>query len=104
MAVVNKTSEKRKIIRLGKYDTETQITEETGKTTITKDLSRSLSAFDQAMNLGFAIAIPIAGGALLGVYLDKQFNTSPKLTLSLLFFGLFIGIYSVYKIIQSIDD
>ena len=103
MAVVNKTSEKRNVIRLGTNATDTQITQE-NYTSNKKDFSRSISVFNQAMDLGFAIAVPIAGGALLGVYLDKRFNTSPKLTLSLLFFGIFVGIYSVFKIIQNINE
>lgn len=54
-----------------------------------------------AMEMGFSIALPMAGGALLGAYLDKKFNTLPKLTLSLLFLGLIIGIYNSYQMLSS---
>lgn len=102
MYVVNKIGDKKKVLRLGKFDTETQVIEETRKGE-KKELSRSLSAVNFAMDLGFSISIPIAGGTLLGVYLDQKFQTSPKLTLSFLFFGLFIGIYTVYKMVKEIN-
>ncbi|KKR31200.1 MAG: hypothetical protein UT63_C0079G0008 [Candidatus Gottesmanbacteria bacterium GW2011_GWC2_39_8] len=52
--------------------------------------------------IGFVIAIPIAGGAIFGAYLDRKFGTAPKLTLSLLFTGLFLGTYNVYRIIKDV--
>lgn len=52
--------------------------------------------------IGFAIAIPIAGGALLGAYVDKLFLTYPKATLSLLFLGIAVSIVGFIRTIQEI--
>lgn len=55
--------------------------------------------------LGFAISIPIVGGVLLGDYLDKKFHTTPRLTLSLLFLGVFFGIFNlIYLVLESTKD
>ena len=51
--------------------------------------------------MGFAIAIPIAGGALLGNSLDKKFGSSPKLTLILLLTGLIVGFFYLLKIFEK---
>ncbi|MBI4067178.1 AtpZ/AtpI family protein [Candidatus Gottesmanbacteria bacterium] len=64
-----------------------------------KKLYQSLSIASQ---LGFSIAIPLVGGALLGSFLDSKFDTAPKLTLSLIFFGLFISGYNMYKIMKEV--
>ena len=52
--------------------------------------------------IGFAIAIPIAGGAILGAYADKAFQTYPTLTLSFLFLGFVISIIGFIRTIQEI--
>lgn len=49
---------------------------------------RSLSL---ATELGFLIAIPLAGGVVLGVWVDNTFSTHPKFTLSLLGAGVVIA-------------
>lgn len=51
--------------------------------------------------LGFSLIIPLVGGAFLGSYLDEQFGTQPKITLSLILLGLFLGLYSMYKIVKD---
>ncbi len=51
--------------------------------------------------IGYAIAIPIAGGALLGEYIDRRLSTYPKATLLLLFVGVVI---SIVGFIQTIRD
>ncbi len=63
-------------------------------------LNQSLSLFSLALDLGFSISIPIIGGVFLGAWLDDRFNTSPKLTLSLLFVGIIIGSISIAKLIR----
>lgn len=52
--------------------------------------------------IGFAIAVPIAGGALLGAYLDKVFLTYPKATLSFLLLGIAVSIVGFIRTIQKI--
>ncbi len=60
-----------------------------------------LAMISMASELGFSISLPIAGGALLGQFLDNKFHTLPKMTLSLLFFGLFIGAANIYIIMKE---
>lgn len=52
--------------------------------------------------IGFAVAIPIAGGAFLGSYVDRIWGTYPNLTLGLLIFGIVISGVNFYKTVQSI--
>lgn len=62
---------------------------------------KSFSNLSAGTELGFSIALPICGGVLLGVYLDKKFNTAPKLTLSLLFLGVIISFINLIKIVKD---
>lgn len=41
--------------------------------------------------LGYSIALPIAGGAILGRFIDDRFGTYPRTTLSLLLLGVFVA-------------
>lgn len=50
--------------------------------------------------LGWELALPIFGGALLGYYLDKTLNTNHLLTLILLLAGIFMGYYNLIKLIE----
>lgn len=68
-----------------------------------KERRRFLNGLNLATGLGFAIAVPIAGGALLGSYLDRKLGTTPKCTLSFLFLGIIIAFYSVYKLVKELD-
>lgn len=52
--------------------------------------------------IGFAIAIPIAGGALVGVFIDRRFGSTPVATLSLLFFGIIASFMSLFTIVKTI--
>ena len=60
-----------------------------------------LTVISLATELGFSISLPIAGGAFLGQVLDKKLNLAPKMTLSLIFLGLFIGLVNIHKIIKE---
>ncbi|MEK7129839.1 MAG: AtpZ/AtpI family protein [Patescibacteria group bacterium] len=53
-------------------------------------------------HIGFTIAVPIAGGALLGGYVDRIWSTYPKGTLSLLLLGVFVSGFTFYKIVRDI--
>lgn len=52
--------------------------------------------------IGFAIAVPIAGGALFGVFIDRTWSTTPKATLSLLFIGVIVSFINVFKTVETI--
>lgn len=62
---------------------------------------RFLESINLASDLGFTIALPIVGGAVLGSILDQKLNQSPKFTLSLIFLGLFISFYNIYKLTKK---
>ena len=50
--------------------------------------------------LGWELALPIFGAALLGYYLEKTFFTNDALIVVLIISGIFIGYYNLVKIIQ----
>ncbi|MBI3343208.1 AtpZ/AtpI family protein [Candidatus Gottesmanbacteria bacterium] len=52
--------------------------------------------------IGFAISVPIAGGALIGVVIDRTWSTSPKATLSLLFLGVIVSFVNLFKTVNTI--
>ena len=55
-----------------------------------------------ASGIGFSLIVPLVGGAFLGSYLDNKIDSGPKITLSLIFFGLFIGLYTMYKTVKDL--
>ena len=52
--------------------------------------------------VGFTIAIPIAGGAIIGAYLDRIWGTYPKATLSFLFIGIAVSLVGFVRVVQDI--
>ena len=52
--------------------------------------------------LGFTIAMPIAGGALIGNVLDRKWSTYPHATLSLLLVGVVISLLSFIRTVTDI--
>jgi predicted F0F1-ATPase subunit len=52
--------------------------------------------------IGYSISIPIAGGALLGTYIDRHWLTYPKATLILILVGSIISILGFIRVIQEI--
>lgn len=66
--------------------------------------SKFLAMISLASELGFSISLPIAGGAILGQFLDNKFHTLPRMTLSLIFFGLFIGAANIYIIMKEAEQ
>lgn len=67
-----------------------------------KEKKRLLQDLSLASGLGLVIAIPLAGGAILGSYLDKKLGTLPLFTLSFILLGLIIVGFNLYKIIKNI--
>ena len=64
----------------------------TRKTTWLKDVP--------AISLGWELAIPIFGGALLGYQVDRWVGSNYIFTLVLILTGLITGYYNLYKHIQ----
>jgi predicted F0F1-ATPase subunit len=54
--------------------------------------------------IGYTIALPIAGGALLGVYIDRTWSTYPKATLIFLFGGIALSFLTFIRIIRNLMD
>ena len=61
------------------------------------DILRGLSL---AGEVGYTIAIPLVIFIAGGIFLDKQFNTKPILTLGGLGLGMIISFYSLYKFLK----
>lgn len=83
-----------KYISIKKKNEKSKIDEE-------KENNRFLLSMGTAMDLGIAIALPLVGGAALGSYLDKKFNTYPKLTLFLIFLGLILSFVNIFVIVKK---
>jgi F0F1-type ATP synthase assembly protein I len=49
------------------------------------------------VGVGFALAIWVVSGVLLGRYLDGRWDTQPVLTLVFLALGLSLGCYDAYR-------
>ena len=52
------------------------------------------------MSLGWELALPIFAGALIGYFIDRQFNTQYFFSIGLLLSGIGIGYYNIYKYIE----
>jgi hypothetical protein len=52
-------------------------------------------------SLGWNLVVPIVGGALLGSYLDRITGRESVWTVSLLFGGVAISLYSLYHILYK---
>ncbi len=52
--------------------------------------------------IGFTIALPIAGGACLGLFLDRTWSSYPKATIALLFFGIVISCIAFVATIREV--
>ncbi len=66
--------------------------------------TKFLSLLSASFELGFGISGPMVVGAVIGSYLDRLIGSSPKLTLSLLFCGIILGIGSIYKYLKENQD
>lgn len=92
----------RKVLKLGRGVGDTRIIEEKASEDNTQEQrGRMLQVLSIATELGFSISLPIAGGAFLGQLLDKKFGVSPRMTLSLIFLGVFLGAANIYFIIKE---
>lgn len=93
-------NKQRKVLRFDNENALKPVLEENKKKPDTEK-SRNLKYFALAGELGYAISLPIVLGAFLGRVLDSKFDSSPKFTLSLIFLGLFLGFFYIFKIIKE---
>lgn len=91
----------RKVLKLGRGTEEVKIVEEKAPEVKEDQEGRMLSVVSLASELGFAIALPIAGGAFFGQVLDNKFHTTPQMTLSFIFIGVFLAASNIYFIIRE---
>ena len=54
----------------------------------------------RATTIGWEIAIPIVGGAVLGFFIDRQLTTTPRWTLVLLGVGVLSAIAAVIRYVR----
>lgn len=56
------------------------------------------------VNIGFQMAIIIAGGVFLGIWLDGKFpNKFSAFTISLSLLGVFVALYQVIRSVKNIS-
>ena len=56
-----------------------------------------------ATTLGWDLAVPIVGGTLIGYFLDKWLDSGHTFTLGLLFLGIVISYYNLWRFIRRVD-
>jgi predicted F0F1-ATPase subunit len=94
----------RKILNLKEEKIVSEEVAEENKEEIENEKRKFSKMMSLASELGFSISLPLAGGAILGQFLDKKFGTNPKLTLSLIITGLMLGIVNMFFIIRDSDN
>jgi len=65
---------------------------------------KSWSAVSLAWELGYSIAVPLVGLALLGRFLDKKFGMSPWLLMAGILISILISSFFIYKKTVDILD
>ena len=56
------------------------------------------------LGIGSYLATSIVGLTLVGVWLDRQFDTRPVLTLVFLVLGLALGFYGAYRQLRELTE
>ncbi|OGG13101.1 hypothetical protein A2875_00155 [Candidatus Gottesmanbacteria bacterium RIFCSPHIGHO2_01_FULL_46_14] len=64
--------------------------------------SSSWYYFGLVGQIGFSIAVPIAGGAIGGSFIDQYFHTYPRWTLGLLMLGVVVSVVTFYQTIKTL--
>jgi len=81
-----------------------------GKQTSTRSLVQSRGPktswyyFGIVGQIGFSIALPIAGGAIAGSFIDQYYQTYPRWTLALLMLGVVLSFVTFYQVIKTLLD
>lgn len=70
--------------------------------TIKKTLFSPWLLISEATGLGLSISMPMVIGSFLGLWLDKKFGLTPKLTLGLLLLGVVLGMMNFWHYIKKI--
>lgn len=95
-------AKKKKVLELNQENRLEVVEKEVKTVDETEDeRTRFFSVVTTSTQLGFAVALPIAGGALLGTYLDNLLGMSPRMTLSLIFFGSVMGGANIYFLFRD---
>src|SRR3990172_6055117 len=84
------------VIDRGAIDARTRKTQDRGTS------RNSWYYFGVVGQIGFSIALPIAGGAIGGSLLDRHFGSYPRLTLGLLTLGTIISFITFYQTIKTL--
>jgi len=63
-----------------------------------------LFSFSLMGSIGFAVAIPLVSLALLGRYLDKAFDSSPKLFIAMIALSTVLVYFILKKIVKDATD
>jgi len=61
-------------------------------------------ALSLVWQLGFLVAVPIGGFLILGLWLDKKFDSSPIVLIAGIAFGMIVVIYEIYHLIIPLID
>ena len=99
--MVTKNKDGKEQVRLS-LETDGSLVEEKNFSEIHKRKRSAFYYLGYVGEIGFVIAIPIAGGTILGSYLDRTWQTYPVWTLSLLFLGIIISILNFINTVQDI--
>lgn len=63
---------------------------------------QEFSLWETAWELGYTIAVPIVGLALLGRWADKSFDTAPWLLITGIALSVFISSFLVYRKVSKV--
>lgn len=96
--------DKEKIFKDQTIEIRSQTSAKKTDTKTKKDESMFLSVLAVGSQLGFTISFPIAGGVLLGVFLDKKLGTAPTLTLLLLGLGVVVSFTTLIRILKELNN
>lgn len=65
---------------------------------------KKLKPLLNASVIGFSIVFSILIGLIIGIYLDKLFNTKPYLTIIFLIFGIISGFKNMIYFVKKSSD
>jgi ATP synthase protein I len=68
------------------------------------NLNKVIKDLAPYMGLGLQLAVTVTVMVFLGIWLDKQFNSSPYLTIISSFIGVFAALYEFIKTVIKQDD
>lgn len=69
-----------------------------------RDEMRAIQALGLLSQIGLVVALPLVGGVLGGVWLDKNLGFAPIGVLGGVFGGLAVGIYGAWQILKTMLD